>query len=87
MQVQTKEGEEATDDQWDFGNLSSCGFILGVEVQVESYCSPQCDGGGGSHEGKALQVRDGNGVIFFDISFGGDYSLGPYVSTIFLHLS
>ena len=52
-------------------------------------CSPQCDGdgGGGSHEGDALQVRDGNGGIFLDISFGGDYSCRPYVSTIFLHLS
>ena len=71
------------------GNLSSYGLTLGVVVQVESYCSPQCDGdgGGGSHEGDALQVRDGNGVIFVDISFDGDYSCRPYVSTIFLHLS
>ena len=46
MQVQTKEGEEATDDQWDFGNLSSYGLTLGVVVQVESYCNPQCDGDG-----------------------------------------
>ena len=73
----------------DFGNLSSWYFTLGLVVQVESYCNPQCDGdgGGGSHEGDALQVRDGNGVIFVDISFDGDYSCRPYVSTIFLHLS
>ena len=47
------------------------------KVQVESYCSPQCDPRGSGCQ-EALQVRDGTGAIFFDIFFDGDYSLGPY---------
>ena len=57
VHVQTKEGEEASNDQWDYGSLGTFGsFIPDLEVNVERFCTPQCDMTGCCDCGSVLKV-------------------------------
>ena len=70
-EVETTEGVEATDDQWEFGLTSLRSEVPETQkefiIQLESFCSPNCV------QNKLLNVKV-NGAGFLDISLAGDYA-------------
>ena len=69
--VETTEGVEATDDQWEFGLTSLRSEVPETQkefiIQLESCCSTNCV------QNRLLNVKV-NGAGFLDISLAGDYA-------------
>ena len=69
--VETTEGVEATDDQWEFGLTSLRSEVPETQkefiIQLESCCSTNCV------QNQLLNVKV-NGAGFLDISLAGDYA-------------
>ena len=70
-EVETTEGVEATDDQWEFGLTSLRSEVPETQkefiIQLESCCSTNCV------QNQLLNVKV-NGAGFLDISLAGDYA-------------